>query len=64
MALDNFKNSLHALTAGMLMTHLQRHGLDAMPLIDDDGDFTPRYIIKDEHFPGGQVIVTLEPPDE
>jgi hypothetical protein len=62
MANDNFADDVHALVGGMLWGLLMRHGVDVSPVRDEDGDYTPQYEIKDESFPGGRVILTLENP--
>lgn len=36
----HFDDPNHALTAGMLWGLLMRHGLDALPEVDDDRDYT------------------------
>lgn len=36
----NFENDQHALVTGMVVGLLNRHGLAAEPIVDDDGDYT------------------------
>lgn len=45
MALDNFENNLHALAGGAVMAASGSPGFRLEPIIDDDGDFTPSYLV-------------------
>lgn len=42
----NFQNDDQAIHAGLLLGLLMRHGVEAQPVLDDDGNYTPHMLIK------------------
>jgi hypothetical protein len=58
----NFKNDSHAYKTGMFIGHLQQKGMYADPILDTDGNYTPRIHIHGSPF--GRLIIEVLPPEE
>lgn len=58
MAEDNFMDGNHALLTGEILGALWNSGLDANPVIDEDGDYTYTIIVKR---PSGNWRLTIAP---
>lgn len=60
---SNFASPDHALAAGMVMGLGMRYGLMLKPVMDDTGDYTGRFEVIDDGFPGNMhVFIAVEPP--
>jgi len=56
----NFKSDDHALKTGMAAMHLRQLGVAAELILDKDGNYTPRMILRGHPF--GAVIIEVLPP--
>ena len=60
--MSHFANPRHNLYVGWVIGHAYRHGLHAVPVMDEDGNYTDRFAID----VGGQplTLIVPEPPDD
>lgn len=63
--LSNFDSPDHALQAGMFLGVLARHGINAEPVMDDEGNYTSK--VKIHEAPGFfmnsvTITITIDPP--
>jgi hypothetical protein len=58
---DPFVSAEHALAAGFALGAALDAGLDVVPILDAEGNYTPRFLI-DLHDPRVTVVIYVEPP--
>ena len=58
----NYANPRHCLYVGWVVGHAMKHGIPAVPVLDDQGNYTPIIEVTLDEGVTIQVIVP-EPPD-